>query len=264
MEQAKKNPPVLSVIKALKILELLNEKGTLTISEISASLKINKSTVSRLLSTLSEGGYTKRISRNTGYVNTLKLFEMGNREVERLGIWQMAQPYLKHLACETRETINLAILSGASLIYIDKIESPDAVRVGLGSSKRVPAYCTGLGKAMLAFMEKEKVKKILSTVDFVHFTPTTITSPELLFKNFEEIRERGVAYDDCEYEEGLACVAAPIINARNEVVASRSIAYPRSRYGKNSSEERAFSNLIRNVTHSFSLDLRYMGDNLIF
>lgn len=107
----------------MKILELLNEKGTLTISEISASLKINKSTVSRLLSTLLRGGIYKKDFCNTGYVNTLKLFEMGNREVERLGIWQMAQPYLKHLACETRETINLAILSGASLIYIDKTKA---------------------------------------------------------------------------------------------------------------------------------------------
>lgn len=114
------------------------------------------------------------------------------------------------------------------------------MRVGLGPSKRVPAYCTGLGKAMLAFMEKEKrLRKILSTVDFVHFTPTTITSPELLFKNFEEIRERGAAYDDCEYEEGLACVAAPIINARNEVVASMSIAYL-ARYGKTAQKRGLF------------------------
>lgn len=264
LTKEKRNQSVFSVIKAFQILELLNQKGSLTISQIHSTLHFNKSTISRLLNTLTELGYTQKISRNAGYVNTLKLFEMGNREVERLGVRRMAQPYLKHLACETKETINLAVLSGIHLIYIDKIESPDAIRVGYGSSKRIPAYCTGLGKAILAFMSKEKQEKLLVNAEFVRFTPTTITSQKLFKKDLDETKKRGYAYDNCEYEEGLACVAAPIINAGGEVIASISIAYPRARYVNNPEEEQRFAHLICTAARSLSLDLSYMGDNLIF
>lgn len=221
---------VKSVIKALDILEILDKKHELGISELSELLEWDKSTVHRIITTLKQKGYVIQNSANQKYANSIKLFEMGNNVVERLGLRRQAQPYLERLAGTTHETVNLAIIDGNHVIYIDKIESPATIKVDLNIGKKLPLFCTGLGKTMLAFMSEEDMNSLLSHEKFIQYTKNTVKNMADLGRQLRDIREKGYALDDEEYVEGLKCVAAPIRNYKGEVFAAVSIAVPKYRY----------------------------------
>ena len=259
MKSEEKDPHLVqSVLRTLRILELLNDRGETALGEIASSLCLDKSTVYRLLATLKHLGYVRQTGQYGAYANTLKLFEMGTIEADRLGFKRMAQPYLQSLARQTRETINLAILSGAYVMYIDKIESPEAIRVGYGIGKRVPAYATGLGKILLAHLPEGDVRRILAGVQFVRFTPNTVSDLEELLPQLRVIRKRGFATDNEEYAKDLSCVAAPVLNPNGDVLAALSVAYLRYRYRKGGSDEKRFQHLVVSAAASLSADLGVM------
>jgi DNA-binding IclR family transcriptional regulator len=222
---------VQSIIKGLNILELLDREGALSIAEISEGLQLQKSTVHRLVSTLKHKGYVLQDPVTLKYRNSFKLFEMGNNTVERLGLRREAQALLEELNVKTKETVNLAILDGFHIIYIDKIESPETIRIGLNIGKRLPAYCTGLGKVILAYLKKEKLNKLLQEHPLKRYTKNTICDKDELIKHLEQVRKQGYSIDNEEYIDGLKCIAAPVMNYKGEVVAAISIAIPSIRYG---------------------------------
>ncbi len=247
---------VKSIVKAFDILELLDKRRELGITEISEALKMDKSTVHRIISTLKEKKYVVQNISNNKYSNSFKLFEMGNNVIERLGLRRLAQPYLEQVARITNETVNIAVMYDRDIIYIDKIESPATIKVDLNIGKRLPAYCTGLGKAMLAFMPEDKALKMLENVEFVKHTNKTVSDKKLLFKQFVRIREKGYCLDDEEYVEGLKCIAAPVFNYYGEVIAAISIAVPKYRYDEGE-KNIGYGNLIRTTAASLSKEFGY-------
>jgi DNA-binding IclR family transcriptional regulator len=156
----------------------------------------------------------------------LKLFDLGNRAIEQYDLRDRAQPHLRRLVTETEETAHLCILEGAHVIYIDKIEPARSVRMitRIGSSN--PAHCTSVGKAILAFLPEERLNEILRRIRFERFTQRTITTPEALRTEIEKTRRRGYAVDDEEFEEGLRCIAVPLLDAQRLPVAAVSISGP--------------------------------------
>lgn len=253
----KRSNLVQSVIRALEILELLDVEKELGISEISDMLGLEKSTVHRLISTLKHKGYVMQNSSNYKYSNSFKLFEMGNNVVERLGLRRQAQPYMEELAEKSHETVNLAIMDGKDIIYIDKIESPETIKVDLNVGKRLPSYCTGLGKAMLAFMPEGKVVDLLREETLIPYTKNTITDMEALINELRKIREQGYSIDNEEYVEGLVCVASPIRNYRGEAVAAMSIALPKYRIDEGKKNLEYIVDLIRGISDRFSRQLAF-------
>lgn len=221
---------VKSVIKALDLMEVLAGKGELSIGELNDHLGWDKSTIHRLLSTLREKGYVQQNSQNQKYRAGIKMFEIGNQVVERLGFRRQCQPYLESLAAMTKETVNLAVRDGKDIIYIDKIESSATIKVDLAVGKRLPMYCTGLGKAILAHMPEQEALKILQSESMIAHTPKTLVTLEAIQEQLALIRQKGYSLDDEEYVEGLVCVAAPIRNHRGEVMAAISIAVPQYRF----------------------------------
>lgn len=221
---------VKSVIKALDLMEVLAGKGELSIGELNDHLGWDKSTIHRLLSTLREKGYVQQNSQNQKYRAGIKMFEIGNQVVERLGFRRQCQPYLESLAAMTKETVNLAVRDGKDIIYIDKIESSATIKVDLAVGKRLPMYCTGLGKAILAHMPEQEALNILQSETMIAHTPKTLVTPEAIQEQLALIRQKGYSLDDEEYVEGLVCVAAPIRNHRGEVMAALSIAVPQYRF----------------------------------
>ena len=211
-------------------MEVLVQKGELSIGELNEHLGWDKSTIHRLLSTLREKDYVMQNAENQKYRAGIKIFEMGNQVVERLGFRRQCQPYLESLAALTKETVNLAVRDGKDIIYIDKIESSATIKVDLAIGKRLPMYCTGLGKVILAHMPKEEALKILRSETMTAHTPKTLTTVKALQEQLALIRKRGYSLDDEEYVEGLICVAAPIQNHRGEVMAAISIAVPQYRF----------------------------------
>jgi DNA-binding IclR family transcriptional regulator len=227
-----------AVVKTMRILELLSEEDEIGITKLANRLndgndgpRIHKSTVHRFLNSLKELGYVRQDPLNEQYRLTLKIFEIGTAVLERLQLWREANTILKRIALETRETVHLASLEGNRLVYIAKIESTKTLRVSMQSEvgRNASIYCTGLGKALLAYLETGRVSEILADEKMVKFTEHTINNRNDLDKEFARIRDRGYAIDNEEHEIGVRCVAAPVRDNTGAVIAAISISMPSMR-----------------------------------
>jgi len=219
-----------SVERALQLIEILTEREEAGVTELAARLGIGKSTAHRLLATLKEYGYVSQKGSTGRYHLGVKLFEIGSAIVNRMGIREQAMGIMEFLAGKYNETINLAILDGLEIVYIDKIESSEPLRMGLRVGTRVPAYCSALGKCILAFSgaeaQEEYLAKAWAEGYLVRYTANTIVDPEELRKAFADIQARGFSLDDQEYIQGIRCVASPILDHRGKAVAAISLAGP--------------------------------------
>ncbi len=251
---------VKSIVKAFEILELLDHHGEMGITEISQALDWDKSTAYRIAASLKETGYIVQNDKNSKYANSFKLFEMGNNVIEKLGLRRKAQPYLEQLARSTNETVNLAIMYDAHIMYIDKIESTATTKVALNVGKKIPAYCTGLGKTMMAFMTDDQINAIIDKTTFEQYTHTTIKTPEELKEQLKTIKRRGFGFDDEEYVEGLKCIAAPIFNEESKVVAAISLAVPKYRYDEGQ-KEIGYEYLVKATANNLSKELGFIKIN---
>ena len=144
----------------------------------------------------------------------LRLFDLGNRAIEQYDLRERAQPHLRRLVAETEETAHLCILEGTHVIYIDKIEPARSVRMITRIGASNPVHCTSVGKAMLAFLPEDRMNDLLARTRFERFTHRTIATPEALRTEIEKTRRRGYAVDDEEFEEGLRCIAVPVLDAQ--------------------------------------------------
>ncbi|MBA1334776.1 MAG: Transcriptional regulator, IclR family [Firmicutes bacterium] len=255
----KRSNMVQSLVRALDIIELLDREGELGISEISNTLGLEKTTVHRLISTLKFKGYVAQNKSNQKYSNSFKLFEMGNNVVEGLGLRRQAQPFMEELAEKSHEAVNLAILNGKHMFYIDKIESSETIKVDLRIGKRLPVYCTGLGKAMLAFMPEERVHELFKGETFVKYTKNTIDNVQGLMLELRRIKAQGYSIDNEEYIPGLVCVAAPVMSFRGEAVAALSVAVPKYRLEEGERDLGCLIGLVRTAAEKLSREMGHMG-----
>ncbi|HET7580283.1 MAG TPA: IclR family transcriptional regulator [Bacillales bacterium] len=221
---------VQSVERALLILQYLQEnKEGLGVTEISHRLDVAKSTTHRLLASLLRNGYVQQDEQTEKYRLGLKLLELGNTITESLDIRKVAQPFLLELSEQTGETAHLVLLEQGEVVYIDKIESSATIGMKSRIGKRAPAYCTGVGKAILCYLTEKRVDQIIDSGRLYQYTKNTITDKNLLKKELSSIRERGYSLDLEEHEEGIRCVGAGILDHHGQVVAGISIAGPSMR-----------------------------------
>ncbi len=212
--------------RAFAVLGLLGESDTpLGLAQVALSLQLHKSTAHRFLMVLERHRMVERTAGGKFRLG-LRLFDLGNRAIEQFDLRDRAQPHLRRLVAETEETAHLCILEGAHVIYIDKIEPARSVRMitRIGASK--PVYCTSVGKAMLAFLAEERLNDILRRIRFERYTHRTILTPEVLRAEIDKTRRRGYAVDDEELEEGLRCIAVPVLDAQRLPVAAVSVSGP--------------------------------------
>lgn len=255
-EKEEKSNIVKSVMKALLIMEELDRAGKLSLGELSARLHMDKATVHRLVNTMKEAGYINQNPVSKEYTNSLKLLAMGSRAMQENGVEQTARPYVKELAEQTSETVNLGIMAGHEVIYIDKLESTFTIKVGLDIGTSVPCYCSGLGKIMLACTEQEKLLKILNSVTFEAYTDQTITNKEQLLQELAVSRQRGYSLDNEEYVVGLICFGAPILNYHGEPAAAISISCPQYRYDEKR-HKLLYAELVMDAARKISAQLGY-------
>jgi len=133
------------------------------------------------------------------------------------------------MALKAQETVNLAVLSGTEILYLDKVDSPRSVGVMSKIGQRNPVYCTSLGKSLLAFQSEEEQARIMAEIEFRPLTPHTITSRKEFLKEMKQIRLQGYALDWREIEEDVECIAAPIRNHIGNPVAAISISGPQKK-----------------------------------
>jgi DNA-binding IclR family transcriptional regulator len=212
-----------AVERALDVLLCFSSQTpTLTMTQISERVGINKSTVHRLLATLEARRFVDRNPVTGIYKPGIRLLQMSFLTLEHNDLHRLAAPFLQNLCDQHRENVNLAVLDDTDVIYLDVIEGSQRVKLAAAPGERLPAFCTASGKAILAFLPEDVVKSILER-GMPKRTPTTMITPEDFFKDIRQIREQGFAISLQEFEEGINAVAAPICN---HPIASISIAGP--------------------------------------
>jgi IclR family acetate operon transcriptional repressor len=194
-------------------------------TQIAEQIGMNKSTVHRLLATLEGKRFVQRDPATGAYCLGIRLLQMAYLTLEQNDLRPLAAPFLRHLSDEYRETVHLAVLDDADVVFLDVIESPQRVKLAAAVGQRLPGFATAAGKSILAFMPIERVQHLLKR-GIPHYTRSTLQSPEAFLENLEQVRHCGYALDEEELEEGINAVAAPILDLNERPLATVSIAGP--------------------------------------
>ncbi|QQO10937.1 IclR family transcriptional regulator [Breznakiella homolactica] len=250
---------VQSVDRALEILEIIAGPGgdELGITDIAAKIGLNKSTVYGLVNTLVNREYLEQNPDTKRYRLGIKLFEMGSLVQRRIDVRAEAKPYCQELSEKYDSTVHLAAFYDFEIVYIDKVDSPDAVVQYSQLGRRAPMYCTGVGKAILANIPESERELFYRNVELRSFTANTITTREDLEKELARIRERGYAVDDEEIQPGLRCVAAPIFDHLGRPSAAISVSKPLNRM--NSQMQESIARDITGVAGQISRRIGYQA-----
>ena len=217
---------------SLRLLKAFSdEDAEIGISALAQRLGLGQSTVHRLASTLIGADMLEQNPETGRYRLGLALLELGALVRRNMDVSNEAKPYLRMLRETTGETVHLAILDHASVFYVTKLESKQAIRMSSEVGARAPVHCTGEGKALLAFQPEDFVEQVIGH-GLQERTSHTITDPRALRRDLAAIRARGYAIDNEESELGLRSVAAPIQSESGAVIASLSIAGPAHRISK--------------------------------
>lgn len=221
-----------SVRKALALLAVVAEQsgGTegLGLTELTKLSGLNKSTLLRLAAPLMDENLLERDNISGRFRLGHGSLRLGQRYLDGLDLRSVANAELRLLMRATESTCHLVVLSGQDVVYLDKVEDEATVRMASRVGATMPAYCTAVGKAILAFSPQEVVGEVLSG-ELLPITDRTITDPEQLLQEFAAIRRRGYSIDDRENEPEVRCVAAPIFGHDDHVVAALSVSSLSSR-----------------------------------
>ncbi|ASK34983.1 IclR family transcriptional regulator [Alloalcanivorax mobilis] len=218
-----------SVIKAFRILGAFTFAGEkLTLSQLSQRLDINIATAHRFLTTLLSVGAIGR-TPDGAFELGLLLADLGGRVSVTDAMHRLTQPHVESLALRFGETIHVGIPDNGMVCYVAKGEGSRSLTIITHIGKRLPAYCTGLGKALLSRLEGETLNQFLERQDFRRFTQHTLIDAPSLIKELSRTRKRGYALDNEEVETGLRCVAVPISDHSGTVRAAISLSAPITR-----------------------------------
>ena len=230
-EMKKSNTRVIqSIERAVSILDYLCAASSgARLTTLSRDLELNKSTAYSLISSLEILGLVRQDEETGRYTLGIRMLQYGLAVQNQINLVFDAQPYLDQLSAAYGETVHMAVLSGNEIVYIAKAESNKNIRMVTQIGGKAPAYCSALGKVMLAALSAEKLAHLLETAELTRYTDTTICTPEALQQELMTVRMRGYAYDREEREPGLFCISAPVLDANGSCVAAISISLPAGR-----------------------------------
>ncbi len=247
-----------SLDRALNIIELLAvHREGMGVTEIGKLLELHKSTVHRILNALLERGYIEKEEKHGYYKLGLKFIEISSLYLNKVELKTEALPYLRRLAEITGQSVHLAILQGMEAIYIEKVEAVNSIRMYSQIGRRVPVYCSAIGKVLLSGKDDEELDKILNQICFNKITEHTLTSKVELLKEIHQTKMKGFAIDNEENEIGIRCIASPIFDYRGKLIASVSTSGDK----KFISEEKDMevSSYVKEAADNISRRLGYIG-----
>lgn len=224
---SRQNAPIQSVARALSVLECFAGHTELRLTEISSMIGLNKSTTYGLVRTLEAYDFLEQNQDTGKYRLGMTIFRLGNNIETPLR--SLARISLGTLVQEFGETANLSVRSGDNNIYLEKLESPFSMRISTSTGQLFPLYLTAMGKCMLAYLPDDEVNDILSRAHYVQYTKNSLMSSEEVIRELKDIRIKGYAIDNEEREFGLICVAVPVFNKQNELIAALSVSGPAQR-----------------------------------
>lgn len=213
-----------TVGKALDVLDMVASHGRpVRFSDLFQQSNYPKATLYRLLQTLTHQGMLVMDPDQSTYALGVRLVRLAHAAWAQSSLAPLARPYLDELAARTGETIHLAQMDQGQVLYVDKRNAAKPVEMFSSAGKVGPAYCTGVGKAMLAFLDEGALEAALARQSFHRFTAETLDSPERLKAELAAIRARGHAFDREEHETGIICCAAPILTRSGRVIGALSV-----------------------------------------
>lgn len=255
VERESKNP-VQSAERIFQVLEMLADNGEMGLMELSVLLGLHKSTVHRLLMSLTYMGYVKQDEITQKYTLTYKLVNLSGKILERMDILQIAKPYMERLAALSGETVHLVQREGSDILYIHKVEAKvGSIRMVSHVGMIHPMYCSGVGKAIMATMSDQEVQSIWNDSVIEKKTKKTIVTYKDMITTLQKVRKCGYALDDEENEEGVRCIAASLRGHGKNVKYAFSISGPVSRMTKERIEELAVA--VKQVQEELSRELGF-------
>ncbi|HKV88112.1 MAG TPA: IclR family transcriptional regulator [Candidatus Dormibacteraeota bacterium] len=243
-----------SADRVLRVLEVFGPaERELSLSDIAERMQLPKSSVHRLLGTLISRGFVERDSQNHRYSLGIRLFEVGSNVIHGRGLHAAAHPILEELTMSTGETSHLAVGSGTEAVYVYKLDGPSAIQMPSRVGGRAPGHATSIGKVLLAWGGSD-LRRQMDGVPLRPYTVNTITDLDGFDAELELVRSRGYATDMEEFEIGLRCVAAPVHDMTDRVIAAVGIAAPAIRLN-----EDAMSKAVEAVTGAGMAISRQLG-----
>ncbi|MBO9479649.1 IclR family transcriptional regulator [Shimia sp. R11_0] len=188
-----------------------------------------KATLYRFLQTLTNQGMLAYDSEHQTYSLGIRLVRLAHAAWTQSSLAPIARPHLDALSQASQETVHLAQLDASQVLYVDKRNARDPVAMYSQAGKVGPAYCTGVGKVMMAFLDEATLAETIAQQSFHRFTPHTLVSAEELRAELENIRARGYGFDREEHEPGIVCVAVPILSPSGRMLGALSVTGPTSR-----------------------------------
>ncbi|MGA7925554.1 MAG: IclR family transcriptional regulator [Candidatus Sulfotelmatobacter sp.] len=222
----KRSYNITALQRGLRLLQLFSESPQgLAAKQVAARSRLPVSTVHRFLANLEASGFLN-CSGDGVYHLGIACFAIGQAVLAQLDIRRVSLPYLQELNRQTRETIHLTVRHGLSAVYVEKLDSPEQLRIHSRIGAAVPLYCTAVGKVMLAHMADEERERVLPQLGLKRLTPNTVGNLQELEAELYRVRKNGYACDLEENELHIRCVAAPIWDHAGGVNASLSITAP--------------------------------------
>lgn len=239
--------------KAVDVLEIVaNADSPLRFTDILAINGQPRGTLHRQITNLVEEGLLS-VNANHTFEIGYRLLQFASKAWSRNDFRRIAEPHIRELQANTGETVHLGIIKGSQVIYLDKVEGQQSVRMHSQIGNASPVYCTGVGKAALSTFEDSEIRNIMSTVEFVRHTPTTLKDMDALFKDIRSIRSTGLSWDREEHESGIHCVAAPVRSRNGTIAAGISATAPVFRVSAEQLQK--WAPLVRETAQAISRDM---------
>jgi len=202
------------------------------VSELSREVGLSRSTAHRYIATLATLGYLDQDPASRKYRLGPRVLDLGFSAINSMDLREVAAPHLQALSDETGHTVNMAVLDGADIVYIDRCRTSQRgqrdIDLNLHVGSRLPAYCTSMGKVLLAGLGEEEQRAVLDRVDFDQRGPNTLTEREELLAELAHVARIGLALNNEELAYGLRSIAAPVTSGSGEVVAAINLAVHRT------------------------------------
>jgi DNA-binding IclR family transcriptional regulator len=218
-------------LRAFSVLEhLVAAKGALSLADLANMLEQPKASLHRMLQSLEGGGFVAREpGRKNAYVIGPRLERLGVDVMMHSGARRRRHAILQRLVGDLGETCNLSMLHDTQVLYLDRCESPWALRLELKPGSHVPAHCSASGKLLLSMMPRVERSALIRAMRLDRFTANTLDDPNLLEAELDRIAHKGIAVDNEEFVPGIACVAVPVLDSRGECIAAIAVHGPVSR-----------------------------------
>lgn len=249
-----------SLDRGLEILFILAETKSRGVTELAEDLKVNKSTVFRLLETMEKRDLVQQDEVTSKYRLGIGLLHISEGLVKNLDVINISRPVLKQLMDSTKESVHLCTFTNDKVYVVDQVKSNYPMKVSAAIGHEEPIHCSSVGKCILAYLPKEKSSKLLDEVEFIPYTEKTKTSKEALAAELEHIRKCGYALDDEELSVGVCCIAAPIYNHKGEVKNCIGISGPSARIRKDNID--SYINKLKIAAGNISHNMGYRTQKL--